>query len=143
MQKQNRIRVKALGLILDRDRLFVAGCYEPVKQKTFYRALGGSVEFGETSLETLQREFQEEIQAELINIQYLGCLENIFTYLNEPQHELIQLYRADFGDRKFYELEQLPFVDGFNPPAIAEWVECDRFRSGELWLVPEDCLKYI
>ncbi len=137
-----RIRVKALGLIFDHDRVFVASSYEPIKQKTYYRALGGSIEFGESSLAALQREFQEEIQAELINIQYLACIENIFIYLNQPHHEMIQLYRADFADRKFYELDKMTFVDGDNPPAVAAWIPCDRFRSGELWLVPEACLNY-
>ncbi|MDX2241981.1 MAG: NUDIX domain-containing protein [Leptolyngbyaceae cyanobacterium bins.302] len=143
MGMQNRIRVKALGLIVDGDRTFISSCYEPVKQKTFYRSLGGSIEFGESSLEALKREFWEEIQAELTNIQYLGCIENIFTYLGQPKHEMIQLYCADFVDPKFYKLEQLSFVDGDNPPTLAEWIECDRFRAGELWLVPEACLNYL
>lgn len=142
MQPSDRIRVKALGLILDRDRVFVSSFYEPVKKKTFYRALGGSVEFGETSVATLQREFWEEIQAELTNIRYLGCLENLFIYLGEPCHELIQLYQADFVDPKFYALTQLPFVDG-KISSVAEWVHRDRFLSGELWLVPEACLTHL
>jgi len=41
--------------------------------------MGGGVDFGETSRDALQREFQEEIQAELTNIRHLGCLENLFT----------------------------------------------------------------
>lgn len=143
MQTQNRIRVKALALIVSGDRLFVSGSYEPIKQKTFYRALGGSVEFGESSLEALQREFQEEVAAELTNIQYLGCIENRFTYLDQPQHEIIQLYRADFADPKFYQLDKVACVENNNQAFIAEWLERDRFISGELWLVPEDCLNYL
>jgi len=143
MQTRDRIRVKALGLIFDGDRVFVSSFYEPIKQKTFYRALGGSIEFGESSLETLKREFQEEIGAELTNIQYLSCIENRFIYLDQPGHEIIQLYQADFVDRQFYEIKELTFVDGDAPPAIAQWVERGRFKSGELWLVPEECLLHI
>lgn len=143
MPTHNQIRVKTLGLIMDRDRLFVAGCDEPVKQKTFYRALGGSIEFGENSREALQREFQEEIQAELHNIRYLGCIESLFTYLGQPHHELIQLYQADFVDPRFYAVDKLAFVDGDSPIQVAEWIHRDRFLSGELWLVPEACLAYL
>jgi NADH pyrophosphatase NudC (nudix superfamily) len=63
MQKLPKICVIVLGLIRSGDRIFVSECKDPVKQDTFYRALGGAVEFGEHSRDALQREFQEEIQA--------------------------------------------------------------------------------
>jgi hypothetical protein len=91
----------------------------------------------------LQREFYEEIQAELTNIEYLGCIENRFHYLDRPMHEIIQLYRCDFCDPKFYELDELTFFDGSDQAITAKWVEGDRFKSGELWLVPEPCLNYL
>jgi NADH pyrophosphatase NudC (nudix superfamily) len=147
MQTSNRIWVKALGLIRDSDRLLVGEGYQPDLQKHYYRALGGSIEFGETSLSALQREFQEEIQAELTNIQYLGCIENLFTYLGQPCHELIQFYQCDFADPRFYQLEQITFMesatDETNQPVTAYWIECDLFRSGNLWLVPDGCLKFL
>ncbi|NJP11733.1 MAG: NUDIX hydrolase [Leptolyngbyaceae cyanobacterium RU_5_1] len=143
MQQSNRIRVIALGLIQDGDRLFVHGGYDSHKQSNFYRALGGGVEFGETSLEALQREFQEEVQAELTNIQYLGCIENVFTYNGKPGHELIQLYRCDFADPKFYQLEQVTYFNGGGEPIVAQWIERDRIKSGALRLVPEECVKYL
>ncbi|MBW4495127.1 MAG: NUDIX hydrolase [Oscillatoria princeps RMCB-10] len=142
MHKQGEIRVIALGLIRDGDRIFLSEGYDPVKQQTFYRALGGGVDFGETSYQALQREFQEEIQAELTNIRYLGCLENIFVYSGQPGHELIQLYQCDFADSKFYLLEQLTFAEGERQKK-ALWVEFDKFKSGELRLVPEAIFEYL
>ena len=65
MHKPGEIRILALGLIRDGDRIFISEGYDPGKQQTFYRVLGGGVDFGETSRDALQREFQEEIQAEL------------------------------------------------------------------------------
>jgi 8-oxo-dGTP pyrophosphatase MutT (NUDIX family) len=146
----NQIRVLALGLIQDRqaaaaekgDRIFVSEGYDPVKQKTFYRALGGGVDFGETSVTALQREFQEEIQAELANIRYLGCLENLFVFDGRAGHELIQLYKCDFAEPKFYEVDELIFVEGERQKK-ALWVESDRFKSGELTLVPEQFFDYL
>lgn len=137
-----KIRVLALGLIQNGDRIFVSEGYDPAKDLTFYRALGGGVDFGETSLEALQREFQEEIQAELTNIQYLGCLENLFVFNDYPGHEIIQLYRCDFADPKFYQVETVPFAEG-DRQKNALWVKCDRFQSGELTLFPERFLDYL
>jgi 8-oxo-dGTP pyrophosphatase MutT (NUDIX family) len=142
MNKPGQIRVITLGVIQDGDRIFVSEGYDPVKQETFYRALGGGVDFGETSLDALKREFQEEIQAELTNITYLGCVENLFVYDGKPGHEVIQVYRCDFAEPKFYQLESLIFYEG-NSSHQALWVKSDRFKTGELRLVPEAFLEYL
>lgn len=143
MGKKRDIRVIALGLIQDDQRIFVSEGYDPVKQSTFYRALGGGVDFGETSLEALKREFQEEIQADLTNIRYLGCIENIFIYNGQPGHEIIQLYKCDFADTKFYQLESLIFSESEHHQHTALWIDIARFKSGELILVPEQSFNYL
>jgi 8-oxo-dGTP pyrophosphatase MutT (NUDIX family) len=142
MYQSNQIRVLALGLIRDGDRIFISEGYDPVKKQTFYRVLGGGVDFGETSDEALKREFQEEIQAELTNIKYLGCLENLFTFNGNPGHELLQLYQCDFVDPKFYQLEELVFAEG-DRKKKALWLDINRFTSGELRIVPERFLEYL
>lgn len=142
MHKPGKIRVLALGLIRDGSRIFISEGYDPVRSRTFYRAMGGGINFGETSLEALKREFYEEIQAELTNIQYLGCLENLFTYNGQPGHELIQLYQCDFADPKFYQIEQLAFAEGKRKKR-ALWVESDRFKNQELTLFPDKFTKYL
>jgi 8-oxo-dGTP pyrophosphatase MutT (NUDIX family) len=142
MHKPGEIRVLALGLIRDGNRIFISEGYDPVKQQTFYRAMGGGVDFGETSIEALQREFQEEIQADLTNIKFLGCLENLFTFNGKPGHEILFVYQCDFADSKFYQLEQLVFAEGERKKR-GLWVEISRFKSGELNLVPEQFLEYI
>jgi 8-oxo-dGTP pyrophosphatase MutT (NUDIX family) len=143
MYKEGEIRLIALGLIRNgADKIFVSEGYDPVKQDTFYRAMGGGVDFGETSLEALKREFQEEIQAELQNIRYIGCLENIFTFNGKPGHEIIQLYECDFVDPKYYHLERQEFTEG-ERKKVAVWVDINRCKSGELRLVPEQFLDYL
>ncbi|WP_339460624.1 NUDIX hydrolase, partial [Nodularia spumigena] len=117
MSKLGKIRLLALGLIRDSEyakrtqseRIFVSQGYDSLKQESYYRALGGGVDFGETSQAALKREFQEEIQADLTNINYLGCIESIFICNGKQGHEIIQLYECDFVDSKFYQLESLIF----------------------------------
>ena len=138
---QGKIRVIVLGLIRSGDRIFVSESEDPVKQDTFYRTLGGGIEFGEHSIDALQREFQEKIQAELTNIKYLACLENFFVYNGKAGHELIQLYQCDFVYSKFYELDSLDFADG-DGEHTAFWMPNERFRSGELRLVPDKFIDY-
>lgn len=142
MHKPGEIRILVLGLIRQGDRLFLAEGFDPLKQQNFYRAMGGGVDFGETSLDALKREFFEEIQAELTNIKYLGCLESIYVFKGEPGHEIIQLYQCDFVDPKFYQLKRIPFNEG-KRKKTALWVDINQCRSGELRVVPEQFLEYV
>lgn len=142
MNQPNQIRVLALGIIRDGDRTFISEGYDPVKQQTFYRAMGGGVDFGETSYDALKREFQEEIQADLTNIKYLGCMENLFTFNGKQGHEILQVYQCDLVDPKFYQLEELFFAEGERKKK-ALWVDISRFKTGELKLVPEPFLEYL
>jgi 8-oxo-dGTP pyrophosphatase MutT (NUDIX family) len=142
MHKPGEIRVLALGIVRQGDRVFISEGYDPAKQQTFYRALGGGVEFGETSLEALQREFQEELQAEIGSIKYLDCQENLFTFNGQPGHEILFIYECDFVDPKFYQIEEITFMEKKRKKR-ALWIESDRFKSGELRLVPEQFFKYL
>lgn len=139
--EKGKVRVIVLGLIQSGDRIFVSECEDPVKQETFYRVLGGGIEFGEHSIDAWQREFLEEIQAELTNIKYLACLENFFIFNGQAGHELIQLYQCEFVDPKFYQLDSLAFADG-DGQHTAFWMPIERFRSGELRLVPDKFINY-
>ncbi|MEA5576638.1 NUDIX hydrolase [Anabaena sp. UHCC 0451] len=143
MNKPCQIRVIVLALIRDGDRIFVSEGYDPTKQSTFYRALGGGVEFGETSLIALEREFQEEIQADLTNILYLNCIENLFNFDGKQGHEIIQLYQCDFADPKFYQIESLTFSETPEKKHRALWIDIAKFKSGELRLVPEVFFDYL
>ncbi|MDZ8054822.1 MAG: NUDIX hydrolase [Aulosira sp. ZfuVER01] len=143
MNRSGEIRVLVLGLIRDGERIFVSEGYDPFQQSIFYRALGGGVEFGEPSILALEREFQEEIQADLTNIRYLGCIENLFTFNGRQGHEIIQLYQCDFADPQFYQLDSLIFSESENHKHRALWIDIDRFKSGELRLVPEEFFNYL
>lgn len=139
---KNKIRVIALGLIENNHRIFVSRGYDPQKQITFYRALGGGVDFGEHSRDALKREFMEELNAEITDIEYLDCLESIFVYNGKQEHEIIQLYKCKFADRQFYEQEQIQFQEG-DRQKLALWVPIALFKSGEAQLFPEGFIKFL
>lgn len=71
------------------DSILVAEGYDRVRGETFYRPLGGKVEFGEHGHQALSRELREEIGAEIINIRSIGLVENIFLYEGKPGHEIV------------------------------------------------------
>lgn len=139
---QETIRVLSLGIVKQDDRILLSQGFDPSKQQNFYRALGGGVNFGETSREALVREFQEEIQAEITNIKYLGCLENIFIFNDKQGHEIIQIYQCDFVDRRFYQTEVIRFREA-DREKTALWLDIRQCKSGQLRVVPEQFVEYI
>ena len=78
--KKNKIRPLAICVFQNNNRILVAEGYDPVKKDTFFRPLGGGIEFGEKSEDTVRRELMEEINAEVGELWYLGTLENIFMF---------------------------------------------------------------
>lgn len=70
----------------------------------FDRLIGGTVEFGETHRQTIIREIDEELGAEIIDLEFLGVVENIFVFDGEPGHEIVALYSG--------RLEPAPHDDG-------------------------------
>ena len=92
-----RIRPLALGLLLHEDRLLFAEGRDPVKGETFYRALGGEIEFGERGAEAVARELREEIGRRVRVRAALGCVENRFTYRGRPGHEIVLEYVVEFA----------------------------------------------
>lgn len=96
--KKQRIRPLAICVFRREDQIFVARGYDSVNGCAFYRPIGGRIEFGERGRETVTREVKEEIDAEVIDVRYLGALENIFQYEGKPGHEIVLVYDGRFAD---------------------------------------------
>jgi ADP-ribose pyrophosphatase YjhB (NUDIX family) len=77
----------------------------------FHRPLGGHVEFGEYALDTVHREFGEEIGQALTAVQFAGVLENIFEWGSSTQHEVVFIFTAAFADPAAYEIGEQPILD--------------------------------
>ncbi len=80
MDKFKEIRPIILGLDIKINKLLVSEGVDKVKNETFYRCLGGGIEFLEKSKEALKREFLEEINIDISVKDFLEISENIFTY---------------------------------------------------------------
>ena len=59
MDKFKEIRPIVLGVAIKDGKLLVSEAYDSVKNNYFYRCLGGGIEFQETSIDALKREFKE------------------------------------------------------------------------------------
>ena len=140
MDKFKEIRPIALGLAIKNNKLLVSEGFDKVKNETFYRCLGGGIEFLEKSEEALKREFLEEINVDITVKDFLGISENIFTYQGKKAHELILFYSIEIPDKNYQE--EYKVIDDHGE-TIAKWIDIDDFKNKSKILYPEDIFKYI
>jgi ADP-ribose pyrophosphatase YjhB (NUDIX family) len=89
----------------------------------FHRPLGGHVEFGEYALDTVHREFREEIGQALTAVERAGVLENIFAWGRGIEHEIVFVFTAACADEAAYEIGEQAILDA-------------RIRTRVIWRPP-------
>ncbi|MEJ2867976.1 NUDIX domain-containing protein [Actinomycetospora sp. OC33-EN08] len=135
------IRPLVLGVVRRGDELLVLEGHDSVKQQTFYRLLGGGIEFGELSEQALHREFREELGVELTDVARCGVLENVFEYEGVPGHEIVVLYTASIADPGFYErADPGPVLDTGTP---VRWLPLADVVAGRAVLYPDGLVDLI
>ena len=122
------------------NKLLVSKGYDKIKNQFFYRCLGGGIEFQETSIEALKREFKEEIDIDIEIEDYCGLAENIFTFQGKKGHELVLLYNIKIKDEDYKEKYHMIDDDGEDE---AVWVDIDDFKSKKKILYPNEIFKYL
>jgi 8-oxo-dGTP pyrophosphatase MutT (NUDIX family) len=141
--KPGKLRALAIGIFRRDDQILVSEGYDPIKGETFYRPLGGSIDFGEHGHQTLARELREELGVEVTNLRYLGLSENIFTYAGKRGHEIVLIYEGDLADRSLYEHDQIVGHEDDGSLIRAAWKSLDFFRRGSAPLYPDGLLNLL
>ena len=124
------IKAKALCMFNHQDKYLLSRNYDPTKQEYFLRPIGGSIEFGETSLQAIQREILEEIKAEITEIELVKVYENLFCFDGKAGHEIIFMYQAKFVDSSFYQ------------HAVLEAYESDGVALDVRWFTEQELKQY-
>ncbi len=79
--QENWPRPIAICVVRRDSRIFVAEGFDKTKNETFYRPLGGTIEFAEYGRDTVVRELMEEVGERLTNVRFIGTSENIYTLI--------------------------------------------------------------
>ncbi len=147
---EEKIEVKAMCLFVYEGRVLVASGKTFQGKKggrkivpgDFYRVLGGSMNFRETSEQAVRREIQEELQSEINNLEFLNVAENIFIYAGEKRHEIVFLFSGQLARKDLYHKEIIHIVeDSYEGDAI--WVPIGDILNGEIPLYPSTNYKNV
>lgn len=135
-----RIRPLALALIRRGDEILVEEGRDEVKNETFFRLLGGAIDFGEKGADAVRRELREELGVESEVKAQVATLENVFTYEGEQGHEIVLVYECSLHDDSLYARDewetQEATPDGVVTHKLA-WKHLDSFHGGGDILYPE------
>jgi ADP-ribose pyrophosphatase YjhB (NUDIX family) len=121
--------IKAMAVIRrPRDGALLVSESDSGSEPPFQRPLGGHVEFGEYALDTIHREFLEEIGQALTGVRLLGVLENIFGWQGGTEHEVVFIFEAALADDAAYEIEEQLIRDDTEPKSRVLWRPTDAVR---------------
>ncbi|MEV4735897.1 MULTISPECIES: NUDIX domain-containing protein [unclassified Microbacterium] len=128
------IRNIAVGLPVKDGHVLALEGYDGSRDLHFLRAIGGGIEFGETAVEALNREYMEELGVVLDSAEPLGVFENIFTYKGEPGHEIAHVFAVTSTALDAVPLDAvLEILDQGSP---VRWVPITDIASGTRVLFP-------
>ena len=145
MPKKKRVRPLAICVFRHNNRILVSEGYDPVRDQHFYRPLGGGIEFGEPSYETVCRELMEEINVDVDrdSLIYLGTVENIFTFNGMPGHEIILIYDGALKESGLYDRAVIVGKEANGEEIRAVWKSIDDFGEGKSILYPTGLLEML
>jgi 8-oxo-dGTP pyrophosphatase MutT (NUDIX family) len=139
----NQIRPLAICVFRNKDRILVFEGYDPIKKQSFYRPLGGGIEFGEYGEEAVRREIMEELHTEIKDLSYLGMLENVFVFNGTPGHEIVMVYDGALINSGLYDQSVISVIEANGEDIRAVWKNLDEFGAGESILYPVGLLEML
>jgi len=144
MKNKNKIAVKALFYTeRNQHEILVFEMYDHIKKQFYYRPIGGTVEFGEKTIETLHREVMEETGEKITVDKLLLNTESIFHYDGEPHHEIVYIYQGNFASQKYVQQNEFWITECNGEQVKCLWVDKIKFKNDSLFLVPEALLSII
>ncbi len=142
--KKQRIRAKSVCIVRNQGKILLIDTHAP--NRPDIRVLvpvGGGIEFGETSQDAAARETLEEINAVVINLRFMGVIENMFSHDGTDYHEHIFAYEGDFEDESLYEQVELKGKEDNGWEFVCHWVDIELLKSGDVLFFPTQMLEWL
>ena len=132
-----KIRPLALALLKnEKGQMLLHKAYDSLKKETFYRPLGGGIEFHESGKIAVERELDEELGLKVMVHKLVETFENIFVYEGKPGHEIVMLFETEFKDPRNYDRAEIDIVESGKVISQAVWRTVEEIRSEGAKLYP-------
>ena len=129
-----KLNVRAAGVMIHNGKILV---HRNINSD-HYALIGGRVEIGENSADTIKREIKEELGKNIEITGYISTIENFFEMKGSKYHEIMFVHKIEFtneDDKKIeYTLKNLEGKEYLR----YEWIELNKLENYRL--LPE-CMK--
>ena len=91
-----------------------------------YALIGGRVEIGESSANTIKREIKEELGKDVEIIGYISTIENFFEMKGSKYHEIMFVHKIEFANEEDKKIEYtMKNIEGEDYLQY-EWLEMNK-----------------
>ena len=123
-----KLNVRAAGIMIHNGKILV---HKDIKSD-FYALIGGRVQIGENSAETLKREIKEELGKDIEIIGYISTIENFFEVKGSKYYEIMFVYKIEFTNEEDKKIEYtMENVEGNNYLKY-EWIDLNKINEYKL-----------
>lgn len=117
-----KFNFRVAGIFVNDSKILLQKC----EKDNYYSLIGGRVKYGETTIEALIREIQEEIgikvnkkETKLINVS-----ENFFKYNGKEFHELLFIYKI--SNKQIDQISEIKTLDKTN--VVNKWYDISKLN---------------
>ena len=90
--EEYKLNIRAAGVIIHNNKILA----HKNTNSDHYALIGGRVEIGENSEDTVKREIMEETGKEVETIGYISTIENFFEMQGKKYHEIMFIHKVEF-----------------------------------------------
>lgn len=96
-----KLNVRAAGVIIHNGKVLA---HRNINSN-HYALIGGRVEIGEDSSNTIKREIKEELGKDIEITGYIATIENFFEMKGSKYHEILFIHKAEFTEEEDQKIE--------------------------------------
>lgn len=117
-----KLNVRAAGVIIHDDKILA---HKNINSD-HYALIGGRVEIGESSANTIKREIKEELGKDVEITGYISTIENFFEMKGSKYHEIMFVHKIEFANEEDKKIEYtMKNIEGKDYLQY-EWLEMDK-----------------
>lgn len=117
-----KLNVRAAGLIIHNGKILA---HRNINSD-HYALIGGRVEIGENSVDTVRREIKEELGKDVEITGYVATIENFFDVEGSKYHEILFVHKVEFINENDKKIEYtMKNIEGKNYLRY-EWLDLEK-----------------